>query len=80
MAEKTKSDYYEMFVQNVQKGEVFEVKLLGDPNAYSAIPLIPGRFQNEKSGKFLLKILAPENKEGVYEHSLDEIEWVDRKS
>ncbi|HKL32628.1 MAG TPA: hypothetical protein VJ919_08845 [Tangfeifania sp.] len=80
MAENKKHDYYEIFVQNVQKGEIFDVKLLGNPNVYSAIPLIPGRFQNEKTGKFLLKVLAPESKEGVYEYSLDEIEWADRKS
>lgn len=80
MAENKTNDYYQLFVQNVQKGEVFDVKLLGDPQVYSAMPLIPGRFQTEKSGKFLLKVLAPENKEGVYEYPLDEIEWVDRKS
>lgn len=73
------SRYYELLVQNAQKGEVYAVKLKSDPQVYSAIPLIPGRMQNEEPAKFVLNILAPPERKGVHELPLDEIESIEQK-
>lgn len=74
------SDYFEKLVQNVQKGEMYKVKLKNDSRIYLAIPMIPGRYQNENPPKFLLKVVAPEADKGVYEHLLEDIEFLERKS
>ena len=79
MEANKKQEYYEKLVQNVQKGEVYVVKLKKDPQVYSAIPMIPGRLQNDPSDKFVLKILAPVERKGVYEFSIDEVEYIERK-
>lgn len=72
-------DYFEKLVQNVQKGEMYKVKLRNDSQTYLAIPMIPGRFQNENPPKFLLKVVAPEADKGVYEHLVGDIELLERK-
>ncbi len=73
------SDYFEKLVQNVQKGELYEVKLKNDSRIYLAIPMIPGRYQNDDPSKFLLKVVAPEADKGVYEHLVTDIESLERK-
>ncbi|MFW5830602.1 MAG: hypothetical protein ACOC1D_01280 [Prolixibacteraceae bacterium] len=79
MEENRKQEFYELLVQNVQKGEVYAVKLKGDPQIYSAIPMIPGRLQNNDPGKFVLKVLAPAERKGVYEYTMDELESIEEK-
>lgn len=79
MEEKRKQELYELLVQNVQKGEVYAVKLKGDPQVYSAIPMIPGRLQNNDSEKFVLKVLAPAERKGVYEYKMSELESIEQK-
>lgn len=72
-------DYFEKLVQNVQKGEMYKVKLKSNTQVYLAIPMIPGRYQNENPPKFLLKVLAPEAEKGVYEHFVKDIELLEKK-
>lgn len=74
------NDYFEKLVQNVQKGEMYSVKLKNDPLVYLAIPMIPGRYQNDEPARFVLKVVAPESNKGVFEHSIEDIEWLERKS
>ena len=74
------ADNYEKLVQNVQKGEIYTIKLKNDPQIYAAIPMIPPRFQNNNPQKFVLKILAPKEQNGVHELLLEEIEMLEKKS
>lgn len=71
------NDYYEELVQNVQKGEMYSVKMKDDPVVYLAIPLIPGRLQNNNPLRFLLNVVAPEEQKGVYEFLVDDIEYLE---
>ncbi len=73
------NEYFEKLVQNVQKGEMYKVKLKNDSRVYLAIPMIPGRYQNEDPSKFLLKVIAPEAEKGVHEHLVEDIELLERK-
>ncbi|HZH74288.1 MAG TPA: hypothetical protein VFD91_17460 [Mariniphaga sp.] len=70
--------YYEILVQNVQKGELYTIKLKDDPQIYVSIPMIPGRFQDSYPIKFLMNVVAPEEKKGVHEYSLEDIEYLKR--
>ena len=72
-------EYYEQLVQNVQKGEVYSVKMRDDPRVYLSIPMIPGRLQNSDPAIFLLKVIAPDDRQGVYEFLLEDIEYLERK-
>ena len=72
------SDYFEKLVENVQKGEIYEVKLKNDSRIYQGIPIIPGRYQNGNPQKFILQVVAPEADKGIYEHLLEDIELLER--
>jgi hypothetical protein len=72
--------YFEMLVQNAQKGEMYNVKLKSEPMVYLAIPMIPGRYQNEAPPKFILNIVSPKEFKGVSEHLVEDIEFLERNS
>jgi len=72
------NEYYEILVQNVQKGELYTIKLKDDPQIYISIPMIPGRYQNSHPIKFLMNVVVPEEKQGEHEYSLDDIEYIER--
>lgn len=71
--------YYETFVQNVQKGELFSVKMKDSPVIYTGIPMIPGRYQNKEPLRFMLNVVAPDEKKGVYDFLADDIEFIERR-
>ena len=72
-------EYYEELVQNVQKGEIYSVKIKDDPQVYSAIPMIPYHLQGGDHNKFVLKIIHPKQYEGVHEQLLENIEKLERR-
>ena len=74
------SNYFESLVHNVQKEEMYSVKLKNDTQVYQAISMIPGRYQNNEPAKFLLEVTVHESNKGVFEHQIDDIEWLERKS
>ncbi len=78
--ENNSINYFEQLVQNVQKGEIYRVKLKNDPQVYLAIPMIPARIQNENPQKFLLKVISPESKQGVYEQFIGDIESLEKET
>ncbi len=72
-------EYYEELVQNVQKGEIYSIKIKDDPQVYSAIPMIPYHLQGGNHHKFVLKILHPKQYAGVHEQLLEDIETLERR-
>lgn len=72
------NEYFEQLVQNVQKGEMYFVKMKDSQDVFTGIPMIPGRYQNYNPIKFLFKIVSPEEKKGVYDFLLDEVEFMER--
>jgi hypothetical protein len=76
--EKLIQQYYDILVMNCEKMEKYTVKLKNDPRTYIAIPVIPYKYQESDTGRFALRILDPEDYEGFYERSIDEIELLQK--
>jgi hypothetical protein len=72
-------EYYQILVINCEKMEKYRVKLKNDPREYTAIPVIPNKLQEIDTGRFTLRILEPEDYQGFYERSLDEIELLEKE-
>jgi hypothetical protein len=77
--EKLIQEYYEILIINCDKMEKYKVKLKNDPRTYTAIPVIPNKFQDNGTRRFTLRIMDPEDFEGFYERSLDEIELLEKE-
>lgn len=73
------NDYFEQLVQNVQKGEMYLVKMKNDLVVYSGIPMIPGRYQNNNPRSFMMNVLSPEEKKGVRDFLLGDVEFIERR-
>ncbi len=82
MADKHQSntqEYYELLVQNAQKGEPYFMMFRGDPVMYVAIPVISTSFIEGDDHIFSLKVLLPEEHKGTYTHSLEDIELLEKR-
>jgi hypothetical protein len=77
--DKLIQDYFNILCINCEKMEKYRVKLKNDPRTYTAIPVIPAKFQENGVKRFTLRILDPEDYEGFYERSLDEIEMLEKE-
>jgi hypothetical protein len=71
--------YYDILIKNVQKMEFYSIKFKNDSRIYTAVPMISYKFQNDDSNRFSLRIIHPKEYEGLYERSLDEIEFLELK-
>lgn len=78
--DKTKlKEYYEVLVQNAQKGESYLMKLKDNPIVYIAIPLIQYNFSTEDENTFVFNVLQPIEQKGVYKKSIEDIEMLVKK-
>jgi len=75
--ENSEEKQYEILVQNEQKGEIYSVKLKGDPVTYVAIPMIQARYQNQSPQKFIMNVLEPVNRKGIHEILVSDIESIE---
>ena len=75
--EHTKQEFYEILVNNHEKGETYSIKFRDNPQIYTGIPILP-RFQGNDEEKVVIKILTPENRKGVIEGSINDLEVLER--
>lgn len=73
------ADHFETLVQNAQKGEFFLVKLKDNPVVYTAIPLIHYSMDTGDDTMFVMKVTEPSEHQGVYQESVENIEFMERK-
>ena len=70
-------EYYEILVNNHEKGETYSIKFRDNPQVFTGIPMIP-RFQDDYS-KFVFKIASPEKYKGIKEMDVSEIEKLEKE-
>jgi hypothetical protein len=70
--------YYEILINNHEKGETYSIKFRDNPRVYTGIPMIP-RVQGDDENKFIFKILSPEKYKGIQEKSIKDIESLEKK-
>jgi hypothetical protein len=70
-------EYYEVLVNNHEKGETYTIKFKDNPVIYTGIPMMP-RF-NDDDNRFMFKIVSPPKYKGVKEMQITEIERLDRE-
>lgn len=75
--EQYKQEFYEILVNNHEKGETYSIKFRDNPQIYTGIPMIP-RFHGDDEEKVVIKILTPEKSKGVIEGSVDDIEVLEK--
>ena len=75
----TYQKYYEILVQNAQKGESYLIRLKDDPTVYLAIPLLRGNYDTEDDSTFIMNILRPEKYKGVYKEPIEDIEMLKKE-
>jgi hypothetical protein len=71
-------EYYEILVQNQQKGEIYKIKFRNETQTFTGIPMISHRIQQSNDSSFVFNILSPEEHKGIYERSLREIESLEK--
>jgi hypothetical protein len=71
--------YYDILVKNVQKMETYSIKMKNDPRTYTAVPMIPFKFQNNETKRFTLKIIHPKEYEGLYDRAIEDIDVLEKK-
>ncbi len=71
--------YYEILVNNHEKGETYSIKFRDNPQVYTGIPMIP-RVPTKNENKFIFKILSPEKYKGIQEKSIKDIENLEKKT
>jgi oxalate decarboxylase/phosphoglucose isomerase-like protein (cupin superfamily) len=83
MTQKERSKYvayFETLVQNAQKGELFTIKLKGNPVIYTAMPLMHYSMDTARDTMFMMKVVDPPELQGVYKESIENIEFLERKA
>jgi hypothetical protein len=76
--ERVVQDYYNLLVENAEKCEVYNLKLINDPRIYTAIPMVPLKLQEDHTLRFAFRILQPESFEGLYERNIEDIEYLEK--
>jgi hypothetical protein len=71
-------EYYEILVQNAQKGETYKMKLTTSPVTYLAIPMKNLGTRSGDKNMFSYQVLYPEDQKGLYEGWIDEIELLEK--
>jgi hypothetical protein len=71
--------YFEILTQNAQIGESYFIKLRHDPNIYLGIPIIHSNFNSDDDNNFTLKVLEPKEKEGIFERTISDIEFLEKR-
>ena len=67
--------YYETIAQNVQRGDPYIIKFKGDPVVYQGIPVLD--FTAGTDGVFSFRVAEPEDKKGVHQRDVQEIEHME---
>jgi hypothetical protein len=70
-------EYYEILVNNHEKGETYTIKFRDNPVIYKGIPMIPRVQDDENIFKF--KIVSPPKYKGIKEMSINEIEKLEKE-
>jgi hypothetical protein len=70
-------EYYEILVNNHEKGETFSIKFRDNPQVYTGIPMVP-RVQDDED-IFIFKVFSPAKYKGIHEKSIREIETIEKK-
>jgi hypothetical protein len=70
-------EFYEILVNNHEKGETYSIKFRDNPQVYTGIPMVPR--DRDDDDIFIFKVLSPEKYKGIHEKSIREIEKIEKK-
>jgi hypothetical protein len=72
-------NYFEELSQNAFKGEAFIIKFKKDPTIYRGIPIHRANLSTGEDDVFTLNILEPNDKKGVAEKLISDIEYMEKE-
>jgi len=72
---KRRESFEELFVQNRQKGEIFDIKFVDDDTVYRGIPVIASSQVDSGTPSFELRVISPKERKGVEERLITDIEY-----
>lgn len=67
----------EALTQNAQKGEPHRIKFIGDPLIYEGIPLARPGWTARGDDTFRFEVTAPEERAGLMQRHVSEVEWLE---
>ncbi len=70
-------EYFEILVQNVEKGDTYSITFKDNPEPYTGIPMIH-RLEADKN-KFIFQVIRPEKYKGVHECKIQDIEKMEKR-
>jgi hypothetical protein len=69
--------YYEILIQNQQKGEIYTIRFRNETPAYTGIPMITHNMQQNNDSMFVFNVLSPEEFKGIHERYVKDIESIE---
>lgn len=71
-------DYYQEITINTQKGEAYRIRFADDDTQYIGIPIRPPQSVAKSEEDFQLRVLEPEDKRGVLDSQISQIEFMEK--
>jgi abortive infection bacteriophage resistance protein len=76
--EQDEKKFYEVIVENTQRGDLYKLKFKNDNTIYLGIPVICATCEDENEVKFNFKVIEPKGHKDLITEYISEIEYLQR--